>query len=154
MPLYCSEQGKEVFLTALSPGMWEIQVEVSPVWQAGPSPLKCNLQRALLYLESLNEWTLEPIQRNILQICPSMLTKNRLIIVLGGEGLKKNSCPDAEWRRSQKVRMFLYKDTAIFTCQGCLTSVEIQALCWFKEQVSIPCLYLFSCLLWVSSIDH
>lgn len=48
----------------------------------------------------------------------------------------KKTYEGAEGRR-QKVRMFLYKSKVTFAWQGCNTSVQIQTLCWLKEQVSI-----------------
>lgn len=64
---------------------------------------------------------------------------------------KKETYRDAEGRTRWKLRVFWYKSTVTFTWQGCDTSVQIQVLCWLREQMSIPYynkhLYLFTTFL-------
>lgn len=128
--------GKNIFVSPFSPAVWEIQAEITLIWQAVPSHLKYNLQRAVLYLEDLKECVLEIKKKNHSAELSSILTEQSMNVL--GEGTtQKKTYEDAEGRR-QKVRMFLYKSKVTFAWQGCNTSVQIQTLCWLKEQVSIP----------------
>lgn len=98
------------------------------------SELQCVESCPLGTLEDLHKWVLKIKKKK---------TFNRAVISFDKvindcfrwRNYSKKTYTDAEGRTLQKVRMFLYKSTGTFIWQGWNTLVQIQTLCWLKEQV-------------------